>query len=186
MRSAEITITGTITIKLSEDAEVKHHHDNKSRQRHTTKVLPDITGRVIKHKVNNDAKYRDNKSNPTTNFSSEEKLPYIKVSPNINEYEAHHPDPRDERFFVDYGKEHNAVTAHELIVRDGKMLAIDESTLKGVEGNSAGTTYGTIVPNGNGDLKLFSNQHGRWFKCTVVNGVYSIKNLISDARKYDL
>lgn len=145
---------------------------------------------TISIKVNDDAKSKhhhdNNRQHHATNFSSDEKLPYVKILPNINEYEAHHPNPRDERFFVDYGKDHNAVTAHELIVRDGKMIAIDESTLKGVEGNSAGTTYGTIVLDGNGGLKLFSDRHGRWYPCSVQNGIYTIANAMEDVKKYDL
>lgn len=150
MKNVTITINATISVKVNDDAKVKHH--DKSRNNHTTNK----TGSGM----------------------------FPKKVLHINEYEAHHPSPEDERFFV-YG-ECDAIAAKELIVRDGKIFAIDESTLKGIEGNSVGTSYGGIRYDGNGGLKLFSDRYARWFKCSVANGVYSIKNLISDARKYNL
>ena len=150
MKNVTITINATISVKVNDDAKVKHHHDN-NRKHTTNKTGSGMFPRKVLH---------------------------------IDEYEAHHPSPEDERFFV-YG-ECDAIAAKELIVRDGKIFAIDESTLKGVEGNSVGTSYGAIAPDGNGGLKLFSDRHARWYPCTVINGIYSIKNLISDARKYDL
>lgn len=162
MRNVEITINGTITIKVNDDVKAKHHHDNN--RKHTTNktgskgltpekvLLPDITGRVIKHKVNDDTKvkHHDNKS----------------------------------RFFV-YG-ECDAITARELIVRDGKIFALDTFTLKGIEAKSVTTPYATIVPDGKGGLKQFSDRHGRWYPCSVQNGIYTIKNVMEDVKKYDL
>lgn len=59
MKNAEITINATITIKVNDDAKAKHHHDNKSRNSHK-KVLPNISGRVIKCKrVNHPAPEND-------------------------------------------------------------------------------------------------------------------------------
>ena len=92
---------------------------------------------------------------------------------------------RVELFFA-HGDCDNAVTARELIVHYGKIFALDIFTLKGIEAKSVSTTYGTIVPDGKGGIKLFSDRHKRWYPCSIQNGVYSITNLISDARKYDL
>ena len=147
MKNAEININATITIKVNDDAKVKHHHDNKSRNSHK-KVLPNINGRVIKCK------------------------------------KVNHPAPEDEMFFV--RGEHDAITAHELIVYDGKMFAFDTFTLKCIEGSFAETSYVTIKPDGNGGLKQFSDKHGRWYPCSVQNGIYTIKNAMEDVKKYDL
>lgn len=136
MRSAEITINATISIKVNDDAKVKHH--DKSR------------------------------NHPTTNKNGKRVIP-----------------ERVELFFA-HGECDNAVTARELIVHYGKIFALDIFTLKGIEAKSVATTYGTIVPDDKGGIKLFSDRHKRWYPCSVQNGVYSIKNLISDARKYDL
>lgn len=152
MRSIEITINGTITIKANDDAKVKHHHDNNRQH--------------------------------TTNKNGSRMIPE-KVLPSIKGHEGCHPDSRVELFFA-HGECDNAVTAHELIIHYGKIFALDIFTLKGIEAKSVATTYGTIVPDGKGGIKLFSDQHKRWYPCSVQNSVYSIKNLISDARKYDL
>lgn len=130
MRSAEITINATISIKVNDDAN-KHH--NKSR------------------------------NHPTTNKNGK----------------------RVELFFA-HGECDSAVTARELIIHYGKIFALDILTLKGIEAKSVAATYGTIVPDGKGGIKLFSDRHKRWYPCSVQNGVYSITNLISDAHKYDL
>ena len=152
MKSIEITINATITIKANDDK----HHDN-NRQHTTNKTGSGMIPKKVLHNING----------------------WVKCK------KVNHPAPEDELFFA-HGECDAAVTAHELIVRDGKIFALDTFTLKGIEAKSAATTYGTIVPDGKGGIKLFSERHRRWFKCTVINGIYSIKNLISDARKYDL
>ena len=154
MKSIEITINGTITIKANNDAK---HHDN-NRQHTTNKTGSEMIPKKVLHNINGRVKCK----------------------------KVNHPAPEDELFFA-HGECDAAVTAHELIVRDGKIFALDTFTLKGIEAKSVATTsYGTIVPDGKGGIKLFSDRNKRWYPCSVQNGVYSIKNLISDARKYDL
>lgn len=125
---------------------------------------------TISIKVNNGANKHHNKSrnHPTTNKNGKRMIP-----------------ERVELFFA-HGECDSAVTARELIVHYGKIFALDIFTLKGIEAKSVTATYGTIVPDGKGGIKLFSDRHKRWYPCSVQNSVYSIKNLISDARKYDL
>ena len=74
----------------------------------------------------------------------------------------------------------------ELIVRDGKIFAMDTFSLKGAQVKSAKTAYALIMPDDDGGLIQFSRNHMRWFPCSVVNGVYSRRNAISDVHKYHL
>lgn len=76
--------------------------------------------------------------------------------------------------------------AKELIVRDGKIFALDTFSLKGVEVKSAKTAYALIMPDDDGGLIQFSRNHMKWFPCSVVNGVYTRKNAIEDVHKYHL
>lgn len=101
---------------------------------------------------------------------------------------VNHPAPENDVFFVTNNKlsEPVTVTAHELIVRDGKMFAFDTFILKCIEGRFAKTSYVTITLDGKGELKQFSNKHGRWYPCSVQNGIYTIKNAMEDVKKYDL
>lgn len=130
---------------------------------------------TISIKVNDvKAKHHDKSRNhPTTNKNGKRM---------IHEKVQH---SRVELFFA-HGECDSAVTARELIIHYGKIFALDIFTLKGIEAKSVATTYGTIVPDGKGGIKLFSDRHKRWYPCNVQNGVYSIKNVIEDAKKYDL
>lgn len=129
---------------------------------------------TIAIKANDDAKHHDKPRNNRNINKNGKRMIHEKVQ-----------HSRVELFFA-HGECDNAVTARELIVHYGKIFALDIFTLKGIEAKSVATTYGTIVPDGKGGIKLFSDRHKRWYPCSVQNGVYSIKNLISDARKYDL
>jgi len=86
-------------------------------------------------------------------------------------------------FIVGHGKSSGA--SHELIVRDGKIYAVDAFLHKLLQAGDAMTPYGIIMPS-DGGLTLFSKSIGKWIKCTDVDGVYSIKNLMEDVKKYNL
>ena len=92
----------------------------------------------------------------------------------------------DAVFFIVTDIDGKTSFAKELIVRDGKIFALDTFSLKGVEVKSAKTAYALIMPDDDGGLIQFSRNHMRWFPCSVVNGVYTRKNAIEDVHKYHL
>lgn len=136
---------------------------------------------TISIKVNDDAKakhHHDNKSRNSHNINGR----VIKCK------KVNHPAPENDVFFVTNNKlsEPVTVTAREIIVRDNTMFAFDTFILKCIEGSFAETSYVTIKPDGKGGLKQFSNKHGRWYPCSVQNGIYTIANAMDDIKKYDL
>lgn len=92
----------------------------------------------------------------------------------------------DAVFFIVTTMDGKTCFAKELIVRDGKIFALDTFSLKGVEVKSAKTAYALIMPDDDGGLIQFSRNHMRWFPCSVVNGIYTRKNAIEDVHKYHL
>lgn len=92
----------------------------------------------------------------------------------------------DAVFFIVTTMDGKTCFAKELIVRDGKIFALDTFSLKGVEVKSAKTAYALIMPDDDGGLIQFSRNHMKWFPCSVVNGVYTRKNAIEDVHKYHL
>lgn len=92
----------------------------------------------------------------------------------------------DAVFFIVTTMDGKTGFAKELIVRDGKIYAMDTFSLKGMEVKSAKTAYALIMPDDDGGLIQFSRNHMRWFPCSVVNGVYTRKNAIEDVHKYHL
>lgn len=134
---------------------------------------------TISIKVNDDAKAKHH-DKPRNNHNINGRA--IKCK------KVNHPAPENDVFFVTNNKlsEPVTVTAHEIIVRDNKMFAFDTFILKCIEGSFAETSYVTIKLDGQGGLKQFSNKHGRWYPCSVQNGIYTIKNAMEDVKKYDL
>ena len=92
----------------------------------------------------------------------------------------------DAVFFIVTTMDNKTCFAKELIVRDGKIFAMDTFSLKGAQVKSAKTAYALIMPDDDGGLIQFSRNQMKWFKCTVVNGVYTRKNAIEDVHKYHL
>ena len=92
----------------------------------------------------------------------------------------------DAVFFIVTTMDGKTGFAKELIVRDGKIYAMDTFSLKGMEVKSAKTAYALIMPDNDGGLIQFSRNHMKWFPCSVVNGVYTRKNAIEDVHKYHL
>lgn len=92
----------------------------------------------------------------------------------------------DAVFFIVTTMDDKTGFARELIVRDDKIYAMDTFSLKEMEVKSAKTAYALIMPDDDGGLIQFSRNHMKWFKCTVVNGVYTRKNAIEDVHKYHL
>lgn len=92
----------------------------------------------------------------------------------------------DAVFFIVTTMDGKTCFAHELIVRDGKIFAMDTFSLKGAQVKSAKTAYALIMPDDDGGLIQFSRNQMKWFPCSVVNGVYTRKNAIEDVHKYHL
>lgn len=92
----------------------------------------------------------------------------------------------DAVFFIVTTMDGKTCFAHELIVRDGKIFAMDTFSLKGAQVKSAKTAYALIMPDDDGGLIQFSRNQMRWFPCSVVNGVYTRRNAIEDVHKYHL
>ena len=92
----------------------------------------------------------------------------------------------DAVFFIVTTMDNKTCFAKELIVLDGKIFAMDTFSLKGAQVKSAKTAYALIMPDDDGGLIQFSRNQMKWFKCTVVNGVYTRKNAIEDVHKYHL
>lgn len=92
----------------------------------------------------------------------------------------------DAVFFIVTTMDNKTCFAKELIVRDGKIFAMDTFSLKGAQVKSAKTAYALIMPDDDGGLIQFSRNHFMWFPCSVQNGVYTRRNAISDVHKYHL
>lgn len=92
----------------------------------------------------------------------------------------------DAVFFIVTTMDGKTCFAHELIVRDGKIFAMDTFSLKGAQVKSAKTAYALIMPDDDGGLIQFSRNQMKWFPCSVVNGVYTRRNAIEDVHKYHL
>lgn len=92
----------------------------------------------------------------------------------------------DAVFFIVTTMDDKTCFAKELIVRDGKIFAMDTFSLKGAQVKSAKTAYALIMPDDDGGLIQFSRNQMKWFPCSVVNGVYTRKNAIEDVHKYHL
>lgn len=140
---------------------------------------------TISIKVNDDAKAKHHHDNKSRQRHTTKMLPnstgrVIKANPS----KVNHSE--DEIFFVTDDNRREFVRSRKLFILDGEMFAFDIATLKGIKGGFANTSYGTIKPDGEGGLKQFSNKHGRWYPCSVQNGIYTIENVMDDVRKYDL
>ena len=92
----------------------------------------------------------------------------------------------DAVFFIVTTMDNKTCFAKELIVRDGKIFAMDTFSLKSAQVKSAKTAYALIMPDDDGGLIQFSRNQMKWFPCSVVNGVYTRKNAIEDVHKYHL
>lgn len=88
-------------------------------------------------------------------------------------------------FFIAKDKDGHLIFSRKLIVKEGKMFALDFS-LKDVQVTSASANRAIITLDGNGGLKLFSLKRMKCFSCSVVNGVYTMDDAIHDVMKYDL
>lgn len=87
-------------------------------------------------------------------------------------------------FIVGHGKRSGA--SRELMVRgNGFIYAVDAFLHKPLQATCVSTVYGTIMPS-DGGLILFSDRHQKWVKCNVYDGVYTIEDLMSDVKKYNL
>ena len=92
----------------------------------------------------------------------------------------------DAVFFIVTTMDDKTGFARELIVRDDKIYTMGTFSLKGMEVKPANTAYALIMSDDDGGLIQFSRNQMKWFKCTVVNGVYTRKNAIEDVHKYHL
>lgn len=87
-------------------------------------------------------------------------------------------------FIIGYGK--RSGVSREIITRgNGVIYAVDAFLHKPLQATCVSTVYGTIMPS-DGGLILFSDRHQKWVKCSVYDGVYTIKNLLEDVKKYNL
>lgn len=88
-------------------------------------------------------------------------------------------------FIVGHGK--RSGSSRTLMVRgDGFIYAVDAFLHKPLQAIDVSTVYGTIMPSTDGGLILFSDRHQKWVKCNVYDGVYTIEDLMSDVKKYNL
>ena len=88
-------------------------------------------------------------------------------------------------FFIAKDKDGYTVFSRKLIVRDGKMYALDFSH-KDVQVTSASANRTIITLDGEGGFKLFSLKHMKCFSCSVVNGVYTMDDALNDVSVYNL
>lgn len=139
---------------------------------------------TISIKVNDDAKAKHHHDNKSRQRHTTKVLPDTTSRVIKNPSKVNHSE--DEMFFVTDDNRREFVRSRKLFVLDGEMFAFDIATLKGIKGGFANTSYGTIKPDGKGGLKQFSNKHGRWYPCSVKNGMYTIANVMDDIKKYDL
>lgn len=87
-------------------------------------------------------------------------------------------------FIVGHGK--RSGSSRELMVRgNGFIYAVDAFLHKPLQATCVSTVYGAIMPS-DGGLILFSDRHQKWVKCSVCDGVYTIKDLLADVKKYNL
>lgn len=88
-------------------------------------------------------------------------------------------------FFIAKNKDGHLIFSRKLMVRDGKMIALDFSH-KAVKITSASANRSIITLDGEGGLKQFSLKHMKCFSCSVINGVYTMDDAMHDVMKYDL
>ena len=88
-------------------------------------------------------------------------------------------------FFIAKDKDGHLIFSRKLIVREGKMFALDFSH-KAVKVTSASANRAIITLDGNSGFKLFSLKHMKCFSCSVVHGIYTMDDAMHDVMKYDL
>lgn len=88
-------------------------------------------------------------------------------------------------FFIAKDKDGHLIFSRKLIVREGKMFALDFS-LADVQVTSASANRAIITLDGNGGFKLFSLKHMKRYPCSVINGIYTMDDAMHDVMKYDL
>lgn len=88
-------------------------------------------------------------------------------------------------FFIAKDKDSHLIFSRKLIVREGKMFALDFS-LKDVQVTSASANRVIITLDGEGGLKQFSLKHMKCYPCSVINGIYTMDDAMHDVMKYDL
>lgn len=88
-------------------------------------------------------------------------------------------------FFIAKDKDDHLIFSRKLIVRDGKMFALDFSHKK-FPVTSASANHVIITLDGEGNLKQFSLKHMRYYPCSVKNGVYTMDDALNDVSVYNL
>lgn len=88
-------------------------------------------------------------------------------------------------FFIAKDKDGHLIFSRKLIVREGKMFALDFS-LTDVQVTSASANRAIITFDGNGGLKQFSLKHMRCYPCSAKNGVYTMDDALNDVSVYNL
>lgn len=88
-------------------------------------------------------------------------------------------------FFIAKDKDGHLIFSRKLIVREGKMFALDFS-LKDVQVTSASANRAIITLDGEGGFKQFSLKHMRCYLCSAKNGVYTMDDALNDVSVYSL
>lgn len=88
-------------------------------------------------------------------------------------------------FFIAKDKDGHLIFSRKLIVREGKIFALDFSN-KEEQVTSASANRVIITLDGEGSLKQFSLKHMKCYPCSVVNSVYTMDDAMHDVSVYNL
>lgn len=87
-------------------------------------------------------------------------------------------------FFIAKDNDGHLIFSRNLMVREGKMFALDFSH-KAVKVTSASANR-VIITLDEGGLKQFSLKHMRCYPCSAKNGVYTMDDALNDVSVYNL